>query len=368
MTSLDELTRTLERGADRAPDAIGLVEQARAGAERLRRRNRLRAVGAVVVAVAVAVTVPVVVRSYAADPPRPNPAGPMTYYREPYELSLELAPSRVYFTMTHGTEGKTQFLIARPIANSQKASGGTIAAYDPGTFDPTRLRQGERVTVQGREAFYVKQLDPPAPSSSGPMGAPYRVGAAVGWQDPSGVWVTVSESADRAEMLRLADAVRLTTPRAARAPVRFGWVPRGLPVSFTESRDIAEYGVSASIGFGGPSEPAGQVSPSFFMPYDTPLTVMALPMKGIMTAWGENYSDGRTRTIGGHPTWYLDGEKDNLTDGGKGSQFMIQAGDCGITVVVRDKTFIPYEDLVRMAGNMSFGGCDDTSDWLPITG
>nr|WP_221379156.1 hypothetical protein [Actinoplanes polyasparticus] len=372
MTSLDELRRTLEQRADLAPDAVGLVEQARAGAVRLRRRNRFRAVAAAVVAVAVAVGVPYAARLNPSEP-APNPAGPMTYYREPFQLTLDLAPGPVYFTLTHGTQGRTQFLVARPIGTPKDDSGGTIAAHDPGTFDPTRLRRGERVTVHGHPAFYVQNLDPPAPSepagtnASGPDSS-YRIGAAVGWQDPSGAWVTVSDGASRAAMLRLAESVRLTSPRTARAPVRFGWVPLDLPVTYTESRDVAAHGVSANIGFGGPAEPSGQPSSPFFaMPYDTPLSVSVLPMEGIMTAWGEDYADRPMRVIAGHRTWYIEGDAGPLASR-DGSHMLIQAGSCGITIAVRDRASIPSAALERMVENMTFGGCDDTSDWLPIVG
>ena len=369
MTSLDELRNTLEQGAGLAPDATGLVEQAQAGAARRRRRNRARTVVAAVVAVVIAVAVPSVTRSTAIDP-RPNPAGPMTHYREPYELTLELAPGPVYFTMTHGTQGRTQFLVARPHGSPQDDSGATVAVHDPGTFDPTRLRQGERVTVHGHPAFYVENLDPPVPdaSASGPGASTYRVGAAVGWQDPSGAWVTISDGADRASMLRLAARVRLTSPRTARAPVRFGWVPRDLPVTYTESRDTAAYGVSASIGFGNPTDPRDQSADPFFMiPSSTPMSVTALPMDGIMTAWGEDYAQRPMKTIAGHRMWYVEGEAGTFPDA-DGSHLMIEAGSCGITVLIRDRASIPYAALERMVQNMTFGGCDDTSDWLPIVG
>jgi hypothetical protein len=365
VTTLDELRSTLEQHA-------GLVEQAQAGAARLRRRNRVRAVAAAVVAVALVVGAPSVARLYASEPP--NPAGPMTYYREPFPLTLDLAPDPVYFTMTHGTEGKTQFLVARPIGTRQGDFGGTIEAHDPGTFDPTRLLRGERVTVHGHPAFYVENLDPPAPVASasaavsGSGASLDRIGASVGWQDTSGAWVTVSDGANRAEMLRLAESVRLTPPRTARAPVRFGWVPGDLPVTYTESRDVAANGVSADIGFGTPAGPPAHGAGLFFMiPPSTPLSVTALPMDGIMTAWGEDYADRPMRRIAGHRTWYIEGKGGNFSNRG-GSHLLIEAGSCGITIMVEDRARIPFPALERMVENMTFGGCDDTSDWLPIIG
>nr|WP_296074504.1 hypothetical protein [uncultured Actinoplanes sp.] len=365
MTSLDELRSTLEQHARLAPDTIGLVELAQADAVRLRRRNRIRTVAAAVVAVALAVGAPSVARRYGAEP-QPNPAGPMTHYREPFELTLKLAPGPTYFTMTHGTQGNTQFLVARPVGTPKDDSGGTIAAHDPGTFDPTRLRRGERITVHGHPAFYVENLDPPAPAASGLGTSQDRIGAAVGWKDTSGAWVTVSDGASRAAMLRLAESVRLTAPRTARAPVSFGWVPGDLPVTYTESRDVAAYGVSAGIGFGTPAGAAAKQSGPFFMiPLGTPLTVTALPMDGIETAWGQDYTDRPMRTIAKHRTWYFEGNAGNFSNR-RGSHLLIEAGSCGITIGVQDRARIPYAALERMVKNMTFGGCDDTSDWLPI--
>ncbi|GAB2583200.1 hypothetical protein Aab01nite_84470 [Paractinoplanes abujensis] len=367
MTSLDELRRTLEQGADRAPDATGLVEQARAGAARLRRRNRMRAIAAAVVAVVLAVSVPSFVRLRTAEPP-PNPAGPLTYYRQPYELTLKLAPSKAHFAMVYGTQGTTQFVIARPIGNPKNDSGGSIAAYDPGTFDPTRLRRGEPVTVQGRPAFWVEHLEEPAPASSGPGGGQeYRVGAAVGWQDPSGVWVTVSEGFDRASTLRLAESVRLTSPRTVRSPVRFGWVPQNLPVSYADARDVAEHGVEAHIGFGRPERSNGRSGPFFMIPYDTPLSVMTSSMDGIMTAWGEDYAKRPMRVINGYKTWYFEGTEDSYIRRNS-SQMMIEAGSCGVTVVVHDRDKISYAELERMVQNMTFHGCENADGWQPAVG
>jgi hypothetical protein len=371
VTSLDELRTTLAHHAGLAPDAAGLVEQAQAGAVRLRRRNRVRTVAAAVAAVVLVVGAPSVARFYLTEPP-PNPAGPMTYYREPFELTLDLAPGPIYFTMTHGTQGKTQFLVARPIGTPKDDSGGTIKAYDPGTFDPTRLRRGERVTVHGHPAYYVENLDPPAPVAStnaADPGAPlYRTGAAVGWQDTSGAWVTVSDGASRAAMLRLAESVRLASPRTARAPVRFGWVPGDLPVTYIESRDVAAHGVEAQVGFGAPAGPPAQGSGPFLrIPPSTPLSITVLPMDGIMTAWGTDYADRPMRTIAGHRTWYIEGDSGNFSNR-DGSHLLIEAGSCGITITVQDRARIPFPALERMVENMTFGGCDDTSDWMPIIG
>ena len=51
-----------------------------------------------------------------------------------------------------------------------------------------------------------------------------------------------------------------------------------------------------------------------------------------------------------------------------GSHLLIEAGSCGITISVEDRARIPFPALERMVKNMTFGGCDDTSDWLPIIG
>jgi hypothetical protein len=203
---------------------------------------------------------------------------------------------------------------------------------------------------------------------SGPRAPLYRIGAAVGWQDTSGAWVTVSDGASRAAMLRLAESVRLTSPRTARAPVRFGWVPGDLPVTYTESRDVAANGVSADIGFGTPAGPSeGRSGLFFMMPFGTPLSVSALPMDGIMTAWGQDYTHRPMRTIAGHRTWYIEGDSGNFGNRG-GSHLLIEAGSCGITIEVEDRAQIPFPALQRMVENMTFGGCHDTSDWLPIIG
>ncbi|MCU7729594.1 hypothetical protein ODJ79_38250, partial [Actinoplanes sp. KI2] len=72
-------------------------------------------------------------------------------------------------------------------------------------------------------------------------------------------------------------------------------------------------------------------------------------------------------TIAGHRTWYIEGVGGNFNNPG-GSHLLIEAGSCGITIMVADRARIPFSALKRMVENMTFGGCDDTSDWLPIIG
>jgi hypothetical protein len=72
-------------------------------------------------------------------------------------------------------------------------------------------------------------------------------------------------------------------------------------------------------------------------------------------------------TIAGHRTWYIEGGIGDSVDRSTG-RLLIEAGSCGITIAAEDRAQIPYPALERMAENMTFGGCDNTSDWLPIIG
>ena len=95
------------------------------------------------------------------------------------------------------------------------------------------------------------------------------------------------------------------------------------------------------------------------IPFGTPLTVAALPMDGIMTAWGQDYTDRPMQTIAGHRTWYVEGDIGNFSNRG-GSHLLIEAGSCGITVGVEDRARIPFRALERMVENMTF--------WTPPVG
>ena len=73
MNTVDDLLRTLEQHTGLAPDGAGMVEQARVGAHRIRRRRRITtAVAAVAAAILVAVGVPLVAH-HRTTPANPAP-------------------------------------------------------------------------------------------------------------------------------------------------------------------------------------------------------------------------------------------------------------------------------------------------------
>ncbi len=72
MNTVDDLRRTLEDQAGRAPSEHGLIEDARAGAARIRRRRRVTAAAGTAAAVLVsALVVPFAVRHESAPPIAP---------------------------------------------------------------------------------------------------------------------------------------------------------------------------------------------------------------------------------------------------------------------------------------------------------
>jgi hypothetical protein len=370
MNNVDDLVRTLENHAVATPDATGLVEQARDGAVRVRRR-RMALAGASVAALvaAVAVGVPVAVRPDPADPPAETTSAPV---RTPSQLTLGLAPVSPFTVIRHGSAGTRQFMLVRNSAalpgarpGTSRNQGGEVFAYDAGSFDPALVRHGERVQVSGRDAYFVRDFPTEARRVSGRTAGVTR---AVAWRDPSGAWVVVTHSSHlKADAIEVAEAVTLSPPYDARTPFQFGWVPDGLPVSFVELADAPALDKDATVAFGGGETPPNDVSyPSG--PTDPPLQVQAMPDNN--RDWQDLIGPrlGTPTQVGGHRTWYLPRPNGQFTGPTSGDDMIVDAGSCIVFLRTADRTEFTREELTRMVANATFGSCTDQAGWLPPVG
>jgi len=364
MRTLDDLRATFEREAGTS-DGFGITEAAQAGAARIRRRRRVLAAAAVTVLVGVvAAAVPIAVtRMRGADPLPATPAP----YRAPSEITLSVQPTSAFFVLSHGTDSTRQFLTVRNRNTSAKDFGGTVSAYDPGTFDPAGLKRGERVTVAGHSAYLV------------PTAQKFSSDPQLGWQDDSGVWVTISETVNRAAVLRLAGTVRLGPPRQVTAPMRFGWAPGGLPLSYARNSDetggIRGYQLSSYVGFAADRPPAPDTArPPMGAESGMALNAMAVPKTSM--SWTEvvapvgappgRFPTPKWETIGGQRAWYLvDNAKPGIFPAGPGAHLFIETDTCGVTLAVTDLAVIDYAELVRTVTGMTFSSCTDATTWQP---
>lgn len=359
MNTLDDLRETFESMAGDS-DGLGMVEAARAGAARIRRRRIAGAAAAAVLVAAVAVVVPVAVVRLRADP---LPATPVPH-RAPSEMTLSVVPAPGTYVAHQGNDAARQFVIVRNLDHSAENLGGSVTAYDPGAYDPTAFLRAERVTVAGHPAYLVP------PEATDPIARPPQR-AALGWRDPSGVWITVADTESRAALLRLAETVRVGPLRPIATPMQFGWIPGGLPL-----RDAASVGDGvgdpsdegfATAGFAAGPAPAFDPRTRIGARRSVALRIYVQTRRG--SGWRVilGMQPRRTwETIGGRRASYL---PESLVDGpspGSGAHLLTEVGDCGLLVEAADRALIGKEDMVRMVTDMTFSRCTDPATWRPV--
>ncbi|MEV6302770.1 hypothetical protein AB0M02_25380 [Actinoplanes sp. NPDC051861] len=356
MNTLEDLRRTLDTHATAAPDAFGLIERARTHAVRLRRRRRiLTGTGTALAIVLVSVAVPLFLRQPAPAPS--PPAAPPS--RSAAQLSVELVPGSAFQITTRGGTEDSQWATVRATVDIESArpgrpganEGADVIVHDPGTYDPAVLQRGEPVTVAGRPGWYVESL----PSVViVPLDLPAAAGPAVGFQDPSGAWVTVgdveAEETARQHLIEIGNQVRLAEPIEAGAPFQFGWLPEGLPVSRVRQLPM---GPAVTFGFGPVS---GR---------DVALSVTAQSSVGDRD-W-PMIKDGMpdTVTVNGNTVRYAARPNAVWTGPDTGADMTVEVGTCVFYFHVLDRERLSRPDLLRIVEHARFTSCDDPSTWLP---
>ncbi len=140
MRDLRELRQTLVDHEDLAAGGGAVVEAAKRGAARIRRRRRVGYTAGVALAAAVALLAPAVVTHLGWTGTRAGPAGG-NGYRGALQMTVDVDSGTGYHVITYGVVGRTQYLIAR------RGSGGnpqqmSVVVHDPGTYDGSRLLNG----------------------------------------------------------------------------------------------------------------------------------------------------------------------------------------------------------------------------------
>jgi hypothetical protein len=376
MTTLDDLRQALDDRAGTASDGAGIVEQARAGAERIRKRRARGLAAAVCLAAVAAAVIPAVVARRHADGP---PPAAVTHYRGPGRLTVTLAADSK-FGFARSSIGPVQLL--SPFRKTDKyrlTCCAQVRVYDPGRYDARELQRGRRITVNGHPAFQGNTSFPiPGSAGGNPSGGPgaqprSQQALTIGWEDASGAWVTVIGRGatpitppDPAAMLDVAAAVRLTAPQKVLVPMHFPVIPGNLPITYTEvdEHDAVNGPQKAALGFGGNPRP---IEPPDFPVHDvsTPLTITSWTANG-SAPWIELLYGPVNTTVEGRPARYYERTEQ---DGGSvivppnGSVMLVEIGSCGIQVVVQDRTKITRADLDAMFTNATFDKCDSTKTW-----
>ncbi|GAA0931749.1 hypothetical protein [Virgisporangium aurantiacum] len=377
MNDLELLRRTLVDQAGAAPDGSGFVEAARAGAARIRTRRRVLAAGAVVTLAVGAAIVPGAISRLL-----PTGLSPVTSAtpRGPFQLTVDVAANSGYRKLKYGTLGTRQHLSLRASGNSNEW-GSEVVVHDPGTFDGAPFQSGEKVTVRGHRAYYVTDLlvgvsigggmapiDPDHPED---IRKP-----AIGWPDPSGAWVIVyldkptggiglPQRDDKADLLRVAGALRIGNPRDMRASFHLGYLPpavAGQPASVTSNNFAGDdtSGVVVKVG----------VQPSKIDMYmlgngdwGELLRVDMGPIGDLSNPSIQVLGPPEVR-IAGYEGWYNTDPTPGWQVTPNTGHLMLNDGRCSLNVSSSDLAKIPYEELKRVVEGAQFADCMQPSTWL----
>ena len=377
MNTVDDLLRTLERHTSLAPDSIGMIEQATAGAIRIRRRRRLATtVAAAVAALLLAIGIPFATRH------RTPPANPVPV-RSSAEMTIGLAPDSGFILEQRAADGAQQLLVVHE--QGSKFLGGigdAVFAYDPDAFDPAVLPPGETVRVGGHDALLVPALSQerfdllksmggfpagPQPSEPVPGGVDTTVEAAVVWRDPSGIWVTVTKAKSRAELLRLAGAVQVGPASPARGPVGLSWLPARLAVTHAETMETFP-GMYAKITLTVPEPDTNAVPAASAASQGPGLARVQINVEPrTFVTWNDGLKlPPSTFKIAGYPAWYLEGTVDGYSYGPTEARLFIETDSCGIQVVTDDFTKVTGAELKQMMNQARYGSCTDMTNWTPV--
>jgi hypothetical protein len=344
VNTVDDLRRTLQERADRAPDERGLIEEARAGAARIRRRRRVTAAaGTAAVVLVSALVVPFAVRHESAPPIAPPaapsasaaPAGP----RRGSDLTVGLAPGKGLSVRAYILGAGDQSLA---VVRDDKMKYNLYVA-NPGTFERGPSKGSVRVRVGDRDGWYLAQ---PAPRWMYKKPTTEHI---VNWETRDGFGVSFSSVSGKADLLATARAIRFVRPAPPSGPLQLGRVPDGLvPTSVEVFNDRK----SGSI----------MLSPPVRTPPDD--TGISLRADRAAPGWLTRWTRGKppTHTIAGHQAWY---EELPVSRGGAPQSMLVfTAGDCGINIQATGPT--SFADLKRLVEEAKIGSCTSRDGWGPV--
>ncbi|GAA3919248.1 hypothetical protein [Actinoplanes auranticolor] len=343
MNTVDDLRRTLEDQAGRAPDERGLIEGARAGAARIRRRRRVTAAAGTAAAVLVsALVVPFAVRHESAPPVAPSassvspvPAGP----RRGSDLTVAFAPGKGLTVSAYTADTLTQDLMAV----RDDGMKFYLHVSNPGTFGRDPIEGSKRVSVGDRDGWYLVRQSAGVTSSK-----PETVHSLL-WETRDGFGLKFSSVSGQADLLATARAIRFVRPAPPSGPLQLGWVPDGL---IPTSVDVRADRKTGSVHLLPPVSESSE---------DTGIFLSAEPVSpDWLTRWTEGAPP--THTIAGRQAWYRE-----LPFGRRGTLraiLAVTAGDCGITVQATGP--ISFADLERLVGEATIGSCTSQDGWGPV--
>lgn len=392
---IEELRQAMAERADDAPDALGVLAAAHeTAAKRRRRRRTFQAVGVAAALVAVAVVTPTALGALddggdGANPAASEPAA------DPFGVQLTLRANSRSHAMLVIAGTTTQRMEIR--GNGGEPNGrpsASVVLHTPGAFDASKVLNGERVTVNGRVAYYAAGGEPVVPTDHPDLPDALRSAAAqmktspvLSWEAEPGRWITMEGfySVTAEDMLWLAELIEIKTPALPTFPFQLGYLPADLVTQGTLTRND-----SASLAFGRPSQPLAGNWGSLGMPDfnetlridANSLTPEVLPMyQSRLSALGPS-----TR-LGTYDSWYTTeaarggapDEPDQPDSSGpppssrslptsatpgQGATLTVMTPNCHVQFSVADKNRIPRAELEKIALATDFKDCTDPSTWV----
>jgi len=271
------------------------------------------------------------------------------------QMTADLTPTGGFVASLRVVDQSRQQITVRSLSSTGVGNGyaGEVSAYDPGTFDPTALKEGERTVVAGQDAWYVDQYVFPGD------GAGQRT-AVLGWQDPSGAWLlTYADTAanegrifDLDHLQRLSEQVVISPAHDLRAPFRLGWMPAGLSMTFVAASENAGSASSATVGLSAAGRKPSTAASYAGVPKNLDLSISA-------TAPDKRWSQEKAQlsgatTIAGRPAW-LDG-----------NDLVVQERQCVLRVHTSGKR--PRAELERLVKEVRVGDCAEPDSWTAPAG
>ncbi|MET7298643.1 hypothetical protein [Embleya sp. NPDC005575] len=386
MTEVRDLEEAFTRHEHLAPTADGMIEAAYTGARRTRRRRRIAAGLGVAAVLAIGAAAPSGFALLTDNGPQQvtGPAAPMV---KPPAVSIGVDGAEGLFVMERGFSGSTALATIRsddlrPVGEARTVGGrdGIVGVYAPADVDVAALDAGEAITVQGHPARLVENyLIDPASNHTGPENAsavkkgtvdangklvpatPTDVRASVvAWRDATGSWVIVSGPRQRADLLRLAEAVRLE-PTGTTTPYRLGFVPDTLRLDYGGSNTGDPNQANSVLVFGAAAQPVLKRSSLLSLSEQGALRIHV--MAGDSGHLGMVERSGAPRVIAGHDTWYFTRPAAGLFMPEGGASMVAKVNGCEVLITVTDTNVVPYAALERMLASMTFGNCRAPNTW-----
>jgi hypothetical protein len=250
------------------------------------------------------------------------------------------------------------------LSDGRGVLAGEVVAYPPGGFDPTAVRRGQPVTVQGHQGYFgastssADQVDhvanPTRPATLAWEAAPDRWIVVQGWDAAASPPLQARHLDPLTEEMRVAQAVDTSTTKPLLLPYRVGYLPAGLRHGGGRATFRGD-DWSSYLWFLG----VGQTGSA---PYPPGLAITAFP-KG--DASGP--VDG-SLTIDGHPAQFRPAGRAGATTGKpplpKAREVSTLTVDFGSAVVVIAGAY-SQDELVRIAQSITIADdVNNPSTWF----